>query len=51
MTRPVESSVTTEGVLEPPRTVEHDIPLDLASDKALIPILDRYPEDLFDINC
>ena len=51
MTHSVESSVTAGQALTAPKTVEHDIPLYLASDEALIHILDRYPEDLFDINC
>ncbi|MDP3492981.1 MAG: hypothetical protein Q8R82_07690 [Hyphomonadaceae bacterium] len=51
MTQSVESSVTAEAVLNAPKTVEHGIPLYLASDEALIHILDRYPEELFDINC
>ncbi len=51
MARPVESSVTAlTAPLKAPKTVEHDIPLYLASDEALIHILDRYPEELFDIN-
>ncbi len=51
MTQSVESSVTADAVLNAPKTVEHGIPLYLASDEALIHILDRYPEELFDINC
>ena len=52
MTHPVESSVTAlTAPLKAPKTAEHDIPLYLASDEALIHILDRYPEELFDINC
>lgn len=55
MTQSVESSVTAaraQGTgVSAPKTVEHDIPLYLASDEALIHILDRYPEELFDINC
>ena len=34
MTHPVESNVTTGGALEAPKTVEHDIPIYLASDEA-----------------
>lgn len=51
MAHPVESSVTTGDVLTAPKAVEHGIPSYLASDEALIHILDRYPGVLFDINC
>ena len=47
MTRTVESKMTGVSV---PKTVDHDVPLYLASDEALIHLLDRYPADLFDIN-
>jgi len=50
MTQSVESSVTAVTGVAAPRTVEHDIPLYLASDEALIHILDRYPEDLLEIH-
>ena len=50
MTQSVESSVTAVTGVAAPMTVEHDIPLYLASDEALIHILDRYPEDLLEIN-
>ena len=48
MTHPVESSVTAR---KGPKTAQHDIPHYLASDEALIHILERYPEELVDINC
>jgi len=47
MTRTVESNMTGVQV---PTAVDHDIPLYLASDEALIHLLDRYPAHLFDIN-
>lgn len=47
MTRTVESKMTGVSV---PAAVDHDVPLYLASDEALIHLLDRYPEHLFDIN-
>jgi hypothetical protein len=47
MTRTVESKMTGVSV---PKTVDHDVPLYLASDEALIHLLDRYPAELFDIN-
>lgn len=47
MTRTVESNMTGVAV---PKAVDHDVPLYLASDEALIHLLDRYPEHLFDIN-
>src|SRR5690606_22951017 len=46
MTRTVESKMTGVSV---PTAVDHDVPLYLASDEALIYLLDRYPADLFDI--
>lgn len=47
MTRPVESKVTR---LSNPKTLEHGLPPYLASDEALIHMLNRYPADLFDAN-
>lgn len=47
MTRTIESNMTGVAV---PTALEHDIPAYLASDEALVHILDRYPEHLFDIN-
>ena len=47
MTRTVESNMTGVDV---PAVVHHDVPAYLASDEALIHLLDRYPEHLFDIN-
>ena len=47
MTRPVESKVTR---LSTPKTLEHGLPPYLASDEALIHMLNRYPADLFDAN-
>jgi hypothetical protein len=47
MTRTVESNVTGVTV---PTVLEHDVPAYLASDEALIHLLDRYPAELFDIN-
>jgi hypothetical protein len=47
MTRTVESNMTGVSV---PIAVDHDVPQYLASDEALIHLLDRYPEHLFDIN-
>jgi len=47
MTRTVESNMTGVAV---PTAIEHDIPAYLASDEALIHLLDRYPAHLFDIN-
>ncbi len=47
MTRTIESKMTGVTVAT---ALDHDIPLYLASDEALIHLLDRYPADLFDIN-
>ncbi len=47
MTRTIESNMTGVAV---PTAVDHDIPAYLTSDEALIHILDRYPEHIFDIN-
>ena len=47
MTPTVESNVTGVTV---PTVLEHDVPAYLASDEALIHLLDRYPADLFEIN-
>ncbi len=47
MTHPVESKVATPPA---PVAVEHGVPTYLASDEALIHLLNRYPADLFDIN-
>lgn len=47
MTRTVESKMTGVSV---PKAIDHDVPLYLASDEALIHLLDRYPPELFDIN-
>ncbi|MEQ1608012.1 MAG: hypothetical protein ABL956_03430 [Hyphomonadaceae bacterium] len=43
--------MTAGDVLTAPKTVEHGIPPYLTCDEALILILDRYPDALFDINC
>lgn len=47
MTPTVESNVTGVTV---PTVIEHDVPAYLASDEALIHLLDRYPAELFEIN-
>lgn len=47
MARTVESKMTGVAV---PTALDHDVPLYLASDEALIHLLDRYPTHLFDIN-
>jgi hypothetical protein len=47
MTRTVESNMTGVTV---PAVLEHEVPTYLASDEALIHLLDRYPAELFDIN-
>ena len=44
MAHPVENNASA------PLTVEHGVPAYLASDEALIHLLNRYPADLFDIN-
>jgi hypothetical protein len=47
MQRRIESKVTKPSA---PARVEHDIPAYLASDEALIHILNRYPAELLDIS-
>ena len=47
MTRTIESNVTGVAV---PTVVDHEVPTYLASDEALVYLLDRYPADLVDIN-
>lgn len=47
MTRTVESNMTGVTV---PTVLDHEVPTYLASDEALIHLLDRYPAELFDIN-
>jgi hypothetical protein len=47
MTHPVEKKVSS---LNAPATLEHGVPGYLASDEALIHLLNRYPAELFDIN-
>jgi hypothetical protein len=47
MTHQVESKVTR---LTAPTTLDHGVPAYLASDEALIHLLNRYPAELFDIN-
>jgi hypothetical protein len=47
MVRPVESPVAGPAS---PTVIQHNLPLYFASDEALVDILDRYPEELFDIN-
>jgi len=47
MTRTVESKMTGVAI---PTVLDHDVPTYLASDEALVHLLDRYPEHLFDIN-
>ena len=47
MQRRIESNVTKPSA---PARVEHDIPSYLASDEALIHILNRYPTELLDIS-
>lgn len=46
MTRTVESNMTGVTV---PTVLDHEVPTYLASDEALIHLLDRYPAELFDI--
>lgn len=51
MTHQVESKVTKPAsALTVPATVEHGVPGYLASDEALIHLLNRYPAELLDIN-
>lgn len=47
MTRTIESNVTGVAV---PTVLDHEVPTYLASDEALIHLLDRYPAELVDIN-
>lgn len=47
MTRPLEQRMTG---LAAPALIDHDVPAYLASDDALIHLLDRYLADLIDIN-
>jgi hypothetical protein len=46
MTRPVEFKVADDA----PVALEHGVPTYLASDEALIHLLNKYPAELFDIN-